>query len=69
MIMHERSECIIRGRDSYWYHPSALKRVIPGKCILKVLLLTTWPLHTCARLLASKCAVSDLKYRQVTCFA
>ena len=42
-----------------------LKRVIPGKCVLKVLLLTTWPSHTCARLLASKCALTNLKHGQV----
>ena len=32
---------------------------------LKVLLLTTWPSHTCARLLASKCALTNLKHGQV----
>ena len=42
-----------------------LKRVIPGKCVLKVLLLTTWPSHTCVRLLASKCALTNLKHGQV----
>ena len=30
-----------------------------------VLLLTTWPSRTCARLLASKCASTNLKHSQV----
>ena len=63
--MHEQSECIIPGRDRYWHRPSALNRVIPGKCVLKLLLLTTWPSRTCARLLASKCALTNLKPGQV----
>ena len=65
VIMHKQSKCIIRGRDHYWHRPSALKCVIPGKCVLKVLLLTTWPSLTCARLLASKCALTGLKHGQV----
>ena len=48
-----------------WHRLSALKRVIPGKCVLKDLLLTTWPSRTCARLLASKCALTNLKHGQV----
>ena len=57
IFISPRSRLLLASPECFKAH------IIPDECVLKVSLLTTWPSHTCAQLLASKCALTNLKAR------